>query len=433
MSATISCPECGASENDNARFCGECGTALAEAVPTSTPAAAETAAPPATDVPGAEGVPPVSRASEPSSWPEPNKDTAIHTRPAVPPVAAQPHAPTALSNAPEKRRLTKRRGVGAAAAVVLLAAAAAAVVFTTNSHHTKTARTANHALTKSVFWHRVNADVLDPLANTDASAQAHLNSRSGNAAADGIAIEQTADSGIAALRRLPQLAPAQASARAVLMAFVRSNRDYGLALQKYASNDDFSALATAAASAGSAATTASAAVSEDADLPPGSRFKLVPPAATSSAPSTTPRPNDGREFVVRVDNLLNRSHATLLQLQQAVAQYSSNGNGPSLDPIVEQRRTTLAQARDLTAPSALAHAQLLLIRSLQLSLTDDAMLRDWASAKASGDVAGAKRLFDQANAVGTKALSAKRQFLAVYAPLAEAELGTPDARIPDSY
>ncbi len=99
----MTCPNCGATVAENRRFCGKCGTAVAQAAPRAEAPSPQTAPPPSPYAPPSSPPPGASTPGAPSAWGSPAGSAAQWGPPTTapppppPPSAADPFAPPQLA------------------------------------------------------------------------------------------------------------------------------------------------------------------------------------------------------------------------------------------------------------------------------------------------------------------------------------------------
>ena len=147
--------------------------------------------------------------------------------------------------------------------------------------------------------------------------------------------------------------------------------------------------------------------------------------------------SDPTSYVNQVDSLLQQSHQVLLQLQSFVPAVESGSISPTAavnlaSAFVDARRSSLGAVQSLSAPPGFVQAQQQLVRSLELSVSDDQALYAWAADRLNGSSA-ASADFNRANQLGAQASAAKKQFLAVYGAQRQAALGLDPSTLPTSY
>ena len=147
--------------------------------------------------------------------------------------------------------------------------------------------------------------------------------------------------------------------------------------------------------------------------------------------------SDPASYVNQIDSLLQQSHQVLVQLQAFVPAVENGSISPAAavslaSAFVDARRSALAAAQSLNAPPGFVQAQEQLVRSLELSISDDQALYFWAVDRLNGSSA-ASADFNRANQLGAQATAAKQQFLAVYGAQRQAAVGLDPSTLPTSY
>ncbi len=173
--------------------------------------------------------------------------------------------------------------------------------------------------------------------------------------------------------------------------------------------------------------------------PPQQTTTPAPPIKLVTVIAATVKPGaNAKAYARRVDALVTDSKSNLQDLQLYVSQVLNDTLPPdeSLDvarSVLENERTDLTAARALVLPPAFKHSQLLLERSLQLRVDQLEETLVAAKKRYNNPIVGWGGSFQQALAIGQRARSVSKQFLAAYGAAHAKSVGGSAPTLPDNF